>query len=186
MFYSRPIIGMLVVGALLWVLSRSMPDLLPEPEEALVDTAQQWDPAADLALVALVQCLHDVASVTVAWAAALHPQAQVPNIEHWYRDRCQGMLDSPTFRTYVAAYGLRASSYARDVLEREAQLVVLAIDDPLVDDTDVVAFWRAAAGRAAVDLEFFGRTLVAVFAGAGDLPVQPLPDSLAEDPPVER
>ena len=184
--FSRPLMSIMVVGAVLWVLSGALNRFLPDADDFDSPPGAVHDPAADGALRTLVQCLMDIEAVTGNRASALHPQAGIPNIEHWYRERCQSMLDGPRFRTYTTSYGVRAASTVRAVLEREARLVRLAVDDPQVSDADIVALWRVAAGRAAVDVQFFGRTLAEVFDGLDSLPDAPLLDLGPAEPVLER
>ena len=174
----RPIFGILVVSALLWVLSNSMADLGPGVPDDAPGLDARWDGRGDAVFLILVQCLYDISVVTESRAAALHPQAAVPNIEHWYRDRCASMVNAARFRLFSLSYGVRATDVVRRILAREAELVVIGLDDPLLSDTDVVAFWRAAAGRAAVDLDYFRRNLAALYAGEAEMPVPvPVPPS---------
>ena len=168
---ARPILAIVVVSALLWAFTNSVGDYGSDIPGDAPELSAQWDGRADVVFSVLVQCLYDISVVTDARAAALHPQARVPNIEHWYRDRCLTIVDEERFRLFLQAYGLRAAGAVRRILVREADLVVLAVDDPLLTEHDVVAFWRAAAGRAALDLEYFRRGLDGVFDGLDEMPV---------------
>ena len=146
------------------------------------ELSASWDGRADVVFSVLVQCLYDISVVTDVRAAALHPQARVPNIEHWYHDRCLTILDAERFRLFSQAYGVRAAGAVRRILVREADLVGLAVDDPFLTEYDVVAFWRAAAGRAALDLEYLRRGLDAVFDGQDEMPVSvPSPAPSSQD-----
>ena len=182
-FVARPIFGLIAVTAVLWVLANSFSDFdVAVPADAPALDAE-WDPSADVVFSTLLRCLHDVSYVSGSRAIALHAPTGVLNIEHWYRDRCRSMLDDDRFRLFSRAYGVRATAAVRRIVDREAGLVVLAIDDPTVGDADVVAYWRAAAGRAAADLDHFRRTLRA-FYEASDAD-SPAPSEYLDLPPTD-
>ena len=181
--FARPFFSVAVVGALLWALSAGWLGELGTVAERAAVPAAGWDPSADVLFSTLVECLHDVSAVTFQRGSVVHPPSGLPNIEHWYGDRCRALVDAPRFRVFSDAYGLRATGAVRDILDREAELVALALDDPALLEQDVVAYWRAAAGRATADLDYLARSRRSAFESQAAHPLDP--EVSAAVPPEE-